>query len=89
MAAHDDRIPVQAIVIKVTDCRWLKINRKPARMSSFDNAQYPHILHLRYRINGTDYHARRWLSWTETAPLAGETIQIQCSASRPKRFILE
>lgn len=85
----DNSLPVQAVVIKVTDCWWMKINRKPMRMHGPDGAQYPHILHLQYSVNGNRYKGCRWLSWTEAAPVVGDTIPILCDASNPKCFVMK
>ena len=42
-------------VISVIKQWWLKVNRKPARVHAMDGAAFPHIIKVKYTIDGKDY----------------------------------
>ena len=48
-------------VISVIKQWWLKVNRKPARVHAMDGAAFPHIIKVKYTIDGKDYICRKWI----------------------------
>ena len=42
-------------VIDVSEQWWFKLNTKALRMHSLDGAIFPHIVKVRYTVNGKDY----------------------------------
>ena len=41
---------------------WLKINTKSVRFHAMDGAVFPHVLKVRYHVNGKDYFKRKFLN---------------------------
>lgn len=47
-------------VISVKKQWWLKVNTKPVRMHALDGATFPHIITVKYSVNGQEYTRRKW-----------------------------
>lgn len=64
---------------KITDvkkCWWLKVNAKPVRTHALDGAEFPHIIHFTYNVNGVQYLGKRWLSHSAQPPRIGEEFTV-------------
>lgn len=46
-------------VIDVSEQWWFKLNTKALQMHSLDGAIFPHIVKVRYTVNGKDYICRK------------------------------
>ena len=55
-------------VISVIKQWWLKVNRKPARVHAMDGAAFPHIIKVKYTIDGKDYICRKWIGAGNNVP---------------------
>ena len=72
-------------VISVIKQWWLKVNRKPARVHAMDGAAFPHIIKVKYTIDGKDYICRKWIGAGNNVPDKGTTIMpgtSYCQGSR-------
>ena len=68
-------------------CRqwWLKVNRKPIRMHALDGAEFPHILKVRYSVNGQEFIKRKWIRAGQPVPLVGDRVSVLYSGENPKK----
>lgn len=72
-------------VISVAKQWWLKINTKPVRTSAFDGAMFPHIIKVKYTVNGTEYIKRKWISAGCDVPEIGSSVTVICSEIKPAK----
>lgn len=72
-------------VISVATQWWLKINTKAVRMSSMDGATFPHIIRVKYTVDGTDYFKRKWIGVGERAPDVGNKRTVIYCVEKPKK----
>ena len=42
------------IILSVKKQWWLKVNTKPVRMHAFDGATFPHIVTVKYTVDGNE-----------------------------------
>ena len=62
---------------------WLKINTKPVRVRAMDGAIFPHILKVRYRVDGKDYIKRKRVPAGQKVPAVGSTVAMLYDTGRP------
>ncbi len=74
----------QGQVTRVSECRFIKVNTKPIRSCSADGARYPHIVHYRYAVNGTEYAGSAYLPWNAPCPCAGQAVTVCYRAGAPE-----
>lgn len=72
-------------VITVAKQWWLKINTKPVRMHGMDGAIFPHIIKVRYTVEGTDYHKRKWIPARDNPPSVGSDVTVIYRADNPRK----
>ncbi len=72
-------------VVAVSRQWWLKVNTKPVRMHGMDGATFPHILKVRYCVDGTDYTARKWISAGKPVPVPGAKVAVLYSSEKPRK----
>lgn len=70
-------------VISVIKQWWLKVNRKPARVHAMDGAAFPHIIKVKYTIDGKDYICRKWIGAGNNVPDKGTTIKVTYWEDKP------
>jgi hypothetical protein len=51
----------------------------------FDGAIFPHIIKVKYSVDGKDYTTRKWLSAGIAPPYIGEQISITYDDMNPKK----
>ena len=64
---------------------WLKINRKPVRRNTMDGAVFPHVLKVRYCVNGKDYFKWKWVRAGDPVPCVGSTVTVFCDSEKPSK----
>lgn len=64
---------------------WLKVNRKPARLHALDGAEFPHIVKVRYAVDGTLYTCRKWVGTGAPPPHVGDAVTVFYREDRPAR----
>ncbi len=72
-------------VIAVAKQWWLKVNTKAVRMHPLDGATFPHIIKVKYTVNGTEYTKRKWLHAGWPVPEVGATVQVVYSSGKPAK----
>ena len=76
-------------VISVKKQWWLKVNTKPVRMHALDGAAFPHIIKVRYTVNGTEFIKKKWLKACITPPSINEQVTVIYQENKPTKFRLE
>jgi len=72
-------------VVRVTTQWWLKINTKPVRMHAMDGAIFPHVIKVKYTVDGTDYFKRKWIRAGDRAPDVGNKLTVTYCEENPKK----
>ncbi len=72
-------------VVAVSRQWWLKVNRKPVRAHALDGASFPHIITVRYPVEGADYTCRKWLGADRPVPDVGRTVKVFYRTDRPSK----
>lgn len=80
---------IRGTVISVSKQWWLKVNRKPIRMGPLDGAEFPHIIKVRYAVDGTEYTRRKWIPAGKTVPAEGSTVKVFYQLDKPSKARLE
>ena len=77
------------IVHSVTRQWWLKVNTRAVRFGPLDGARFPHIVKVRYTVEGREIVKRKWLGARFTPPCVGEEIDVIYREDKPTRCRLE
>ena len=72
-------------VVSVARQWWLKVNTKAVRMGALDGATFPHIIRVRYTVDGQEYYKRKWLGAGQYVPLVGAGVKVAYCAENPKK----
>lgn len=72
-------------VISVVKQGWLKVNTKPVRMHALDGAAFPHVIKIRYTVDGRDYVKRKWVRAGLPVPVVGSAVKILYRADKPAK----
>ncbi len=72
-------------VISVKKQWWLKVNTKAFRKGPLDGALFPHVIKVRYTVDGIEYLKRLWIGVQYPVPVEGGTIQLVYDEERPDR----
>jgi len=70
-------------VVSVAKQWWLKINTKPVRMGAFDGAIFPHIIKVKYTVDGKEYFKRKWIGAGQPVPAVGSHLTVLYCSDRP------
>lgn len=72
-------------VLSVAKQWWLKVNTKPVRLHALDGATFPHIIKVKYTVDGQDYVKRKWINAGDHVPCAGSRVDVLYDDSRPSK----
>ena len=72
-------------VVSVATQWWLKINTKPIRLHAMDGAIFPHIIKVRYTVEGKNYFKRKWIGAGKPVPEVGSTVTVFYHTEKPQR----
>ncbi len=72
-------------VIAVAKQWWLKINTRPVRMHAMDGAVFPHIIKVRYTVDGNTYTKRKWIGAGRPVPGVGDSVTVLYCPENPKK----
>ena len=75
-------------VISVKKQWWLKINTKVIRKGPLDGAIFPHILKVRYAVDGKEYVRRKWILTKHPVPAVGDTVGVLYDETKPEKIKL-
>ena len=73
------------IVIGVYKQWWLKVNTKPIRIGALDGANFPHIIKVRYVVNGNTYTKRKWIGAGKAVPTVGSKLTVLYCSDKPSK----
>ncbi|MBQ8283700.1 MAG: sugar ABC transporter permease [Clostridia bacterium] len=79
----------QGTVISVTKQWWLKINTKPVRAHALDGAIFPHVVKVRYTIDGKEYFKRKWIRAGKPTPKIGDVVTVAYREENPKKAVIK
>ncbi len=72
-------------VIAVKKQWWLKVNTKPIRKGTFDGATFPHIIKVKYTVDGKEYTKRKWIHTGNDVPSVGSSVTVVYSENKPSK----
>jgi hypothetical protein len=75
-------------VLSVKRQWWLKIRTKSFSTGIGDDAIYPHVLKVRYTVDGIEYTRNKWILTKKPIPQEGDTIQLTYDDLKPERIKL-
>ena len=75
----------EGIVVSVKKQWWFKVNTKSFRTGPLDGAVFPHIIKVKYTVDGSEYTKRAWIGAGLPVPKVGSTVQIMYSAEKPSK----
>lgn len=70
-------------VLSVAKQWWLKVNTKAIRLGALDGATFPHIIKVRYVVDGTPYIRRKWIGAGKPVPTVGSKLAVIYCADKP------
>ena len=72
-------------VISVKKQWWLKVNTKPVRMHTLDGATFPHIITVKYSVDGQEYTKRKWIKACEIPPALDTEVTVIYDENTPSK----
>ena len=72
-------------VISVAKQWWLKVNTKPVRLHPLAGATFPHIIKVKYGVNGKEYVRRKWISAGHKVPCERSTLKVYYCVDKPSK----
>ena len=72
-------------VVNVATQWWLKVNTKPVRMGPMDGATFPHVIKVKYTVDGTDYFKRKWIKACEMPPAIDSKVTVLYDGNKPEK----
>lgn len=75
-------------VISVKKQWWLKVNTKAVRLHPLDGATFPHIVTVKYTVNGKEIIRKKWLGAHMIPPSADEQVTVIYRQDKPTKFRL-
>lgn len=78
-------IEVRATVVSAAKQWWLKINTKPVRTHALDGAIFPHVVKVKYTVEGKDYSCRKWIAAGSRVPAVGDSLRVIYSEDKPSK----
>ena len=76
---------VTGTVVNISKQWWLKVNTKPIRKHALDGATFPHIIKVKYTVDGTEYTKRKWIGAGLPVPSVGKAVRVVCRKAKPSR----
>ena len=76
----------EGTVTEVSRLWWLRINTKPVRRFSGDGSVYPHVITLRYTVDGMEYHGKLYIPVRCRVPEKGSTIDVAYDPNKPGNY---
>lgn len=72
-------------VIEAKKQWWLKVNKKPVRTHALDGAAFPHIIKVKYTVDGTEHIKRKWIGAAHAVPAVGSAVTVVYHAEKPHK----
>lgn len=80
------QIRTTGTVISVKKQWWLKVNTKPFRTGPLDGARFPHVIKVKYYVDGNEYIRSKWIGVQYPVPIEGETVNLVYDDNKPGRI---
>lgn len=74
-------------VIKVKKLWWMKINKKPIRVTPLDGATFPLSLQVKYNVNDNEYIGKKIVSWSEKDIQVDQEVIVTYNIEKPQKVI--
>ena len=74
-------------VIKIKKLWWLKINKKPIRVTPLDSAIFPLSLQVNYNVDGNEYIGKKIVSWNEKDIQVNQEVLVTYNVDKPQKII--
>ena len=75
----------KGVVVAVKRQWWLKVNTKPVRKNAMDGATFPHIIKVKYIVDGNEYIKRKWVGAGLPVPHEGAAIKVTFDQEKPSK----
>ena len=75
----------EGIVVSVKKQWWLSIRTKPLRTGPLDGTIFPHIMKVKYTVDGQEYTKRAWIKAGLQVPEVGSTVQVLYNPDKPSK----
>ena len=72
-------------VVSVYKVWWMRLNTKAFHMGAAEGAVFPHIVKVRYMLDGREYTRRRWILSRNRVPAKGDTVQLLYDDRKPEK----
>lgn len=76
-------------VLSVKKQWWLKVNTKPVRKHALDGATFPHIVTVKYTVNGVEFVRKKWIKACVIPPSVNDSVTVIYQEDKPKKFRLD
>ena len=76
-------------VLSVKRQWWLKVNTKSVRNGLLDGATFPHIVKVKYTVDGSEITKSKWLGASVTPPCVNDSIAVIYREEKPTKCRLE
>ena len=76
-------------VLSVKTQWWLKVNTKAGRFGPLDGATFPHIVKVKYTVDGNEIIKNKWLSAGIEPPSVNGSVIVVYREDKPTKFRLE
>ena len=73
-------------ILSVKKQWWLKVNTKPIRKHALDGATFPHIVTVKYTVDGTEYVKKKWIKASVAPPSVNEQVEVIYQVDKPSKF---
>ena len=72
-------------VISVAKQWCLKVNTKAVRLHALDGATFPHIITVKYMVDGVEYRKRKWIHAGYPVPGVDSTVRVIYNEDKPSK----
>ena len=82
-------IKTSGTILSVKKQWWLKVNTKPVRKHALDGAFFPHIVTVKYTVDGNEITKKKWLKASVTPPSVNDQVTVLYRVDKPTKCKLE
>ena len=68
---------------------WLKMNTKPIRLHAFDGARFPHIITVKFVVDGQEYTKKKWVRALQECPALNVRVTVIYREDQPAKCRVE
>ena len=76
-------------ILSVKTQWWLKVNTKAVRSGPLDGASFPHIVKVKYTVDGNEIVKNKWLGANILPPSVNGSVTVVYREDKPTKFRLE